>query len=784
MRAELRGESQLLLRLRERKLHSAIHARRRGDRAGQQAGIHEFIDAFAECLRDESKILLRVRGREEAGPAFPSMHAAQPQMMKEQAAKFQLRRNGEIVAGAEARPAQRDAAQIEVRVQLRHEAPGRRVQLLLQRGAARLDLREHRLRSGQRERVAHEGSGEKRDADLRRRVVAEIPRAAVERIEEARVARDDPDRQPAAEHLAIGADVRLDPEQSLRAPRMAAEAGHDFIHHERDVALRGQPPQLMEEFARLQFRLAALHGLDEHRREFVRVAADGVERRVAAVFEHEHIRDGRVGNPRRDGRGGIAGARTHEHLVEDAVIRTGEDRDLVAPRDRARHADRRHHRLGTRVAEGRAVHAGQLAHERGDFTRERRGGADLDAAVELRLDRRDDEWRAMAEEDLAEAERDIDVFVPVDVPQFCAERAIHHERIDDLLERAAEAGDRARVGEVRAMLRGVTLRARGALAVARDQRIDVALLLRGDFRRGRRVDAAEWAVPHRRARGLCGAGGDFCGSSDRRHRGGILAEIFSERTECAEFLEELPEAQADAELLLQRDRDLREEERVEAESHQRRVRAGAGQIEAGKLGDESGEFRERIGCVKEPGRPRPVRLRLRRKIGAGAPRLLGRLRPVTLPLERVGRQRHLAPLAAARVRGPVDLFPSQPAMAERHHRVGGAGWRRCSGRECGEDAPAIPPEQPAASFGGTVGNHEAPVAERAATLLQGERNVFDRDLGMAVEEVAELRRRVFQRPQAARGEHDERGLTLGCRALESRAALLQHDVRICPADAE
>ena len=51
----------------------------------------------------------------------------------------------------------------------------------------------------------------------------------------------------------------------------------------------------------------------------------------------------------------------HDHLVEDAVVRAGEDRDRVAAGDGAGDAHRAHHRLGAGVAEGRAIEAGELA---------------------------------------------------------------------------------------------------------------------------------------------------------------------------------------------------------------------------------------------------------------------------------------------------------------------------------------------------------------------------------------------------------------------------------------
>ncbi len=72
------------------------------------------------------------------------------------------------------------------------------------------------------------------------------------------------------------------------------------------------------------------------------------------------------------------------HLVEDAVVRAGEDHDRAAAGDGARDAHRAHHRLGAGVAETRAIEAGELADELGDLAGERMLRADLVAEVELR----------------------------------------------------------------------------------------------------------------------------------------------------------------------------------------------------------------------------------------------------------------------------------------------------------------------------------------------------------------------------------------------------------------
>ena len=57
------------------------------------------------------------------------------------------------------------------------------------------------------------------------------------------------------------------------------------------------------------------------------------------------------------------------------------------PRD----AQRRHHGLGTGVAERHALVAGQFADQLGDLARQRRLRADLEAVLELRRDRVGDE---------------------------------------------------------------------------------------------------------------------------------------------------------------------------------------------------------------------------------------------------------------------------------------------------------------------------------------------------------------------------------------------------------
>ena len=84
--------------------------------------------------------------------------------------------------------------------------------------------------------MAHERAGEERDAGFRAGIVAELPGAAVERIEILRAAGDHADRQAAADDLAVRRDVGAHAEQRLRAARMHAETGDDFVEDQRGVA--------------------------------------------------------------------------------------------------------------------------------------------------------------------------------------------------------------------------------------------------------------------------------------------------------------------------------------------------------------------------------------------------------------------------------------------------------------------------------------------------------------------------------------------------------------------
>ncbi len=337
-------------------------------------------------------------------------------------------------------------------------------------GPRSLRCAEHGARRGHRQRVLAEGAAEVGGLGARVGSVAVLPEAAVNAVHEGRAAGNDADGQTAAGDLAVGGEVGCDAEPRLRPAGVDAETRHHFVEDQNDAGLARPRPQLMQEVARLQLRVAALHRLDEDGGEFVGVCAQEFERARAAVFEHQHV----LGDARRDAgserhREAVAALRAGERAVGVAVVGAGEDGDLRAARARAREPERRHHGLGAGVAEGGALHPRQLADERGDLAGERRARPHLDALPELFLDGLGDERRAVAEEVNAEAHRDVNVLVAVDVAQSRAGSTRADNRVEHLLDGEAEADDGAAVGEHRPILLRHPLRRCRAAREAFDQ---------------------------------------------------------------------------------------------------------------------------------------------------------------------------------------------------------------------------------------------------------------------------------------------------------------------------
>ena len=159
--------------------------------------------------------------------------------------------------------------------------------------------------------------------------------------------------------------------------------------------------------------------------------------------------------------------------------------DLVAPRDGAGDAQRRHHGFGARVAERHALVAGELAEELGDLAGELGLRADGKTFGDLRRHRFDDEVGGMAESRLAIAVDEIDILVAVDVPDPRALRARADDGIDELLPLGPKAGNRARIGENGPIGFGQALGAGGPGVVALSQPIDMPTLFRRQLRGAR-----------------------------------------------------------------------------------------------------------------------------------------------------------------------------------------------------------------------------------------------------------------------------------------------------------
>ncbi len=190
-----------------------------------------------------------------------------------------------------------------------------------------------------------------------------------------------------------------------------------------------------------------------------RALLQDLQRLGRAVVEHEHVLrrvDGMM-----PGAAGMLlqlARAADDHLVEDAVVGAGEDRDEAPAGDGAGDAHRAHHRLRAGVAERRAVGAGDLAEQRAPPRRRGRAAGRSRSRASTWRGSLAEEVRLPAEQAHAEAAQDVDVLVAVEVPHPAAARSLDHDLVGELLGERPEAVDDARVGHERAMLGGVGLR--------------------------------------------------------------------------------------------------------------------------------------------------------------------------------------------------------------------------------------------------------------------------------------------------------------------------------------
>ncbi|VWD35692.1 hypothetical protein BLA50215_05005 [Burkholderia lata] len=492
---DFRQHPQLALRFAQRG-HRAVFRVRPDEAAPAQVG-----NAVLHRPDEAVDIGIRMRGGQEAGAPFPDVDALFEHVIEEQVEVL-----GEFEAEhrAEPRDLDRRLGLHEERIQRVGDLRGPCVERGLQRRAFLFDLLEHGQRGRHRERILAEGAAERGAVRGGERVVAVGPHAAVDGVHEAAGAGDDAQRQATADDLAVRREIGPDAEHGLRAARMDAEAGDHFVEDQCDAGLLGDATQFLEERDGLQRRVAALHRLHHHGGEGRRHAANGLERGVAAVVEQDHVLDRAERHAGGDGFRHAVRVRRGERAVGVAVIRMREHHDLVAPGHGAREPHGGHDGLGAGVRERHAIEAGHAGKARGHVADEAGACAQFERALPFAGDLVLDEIRRVTEQMHAEAHREIDVLVAVDVPQPRTGRAIADDRIQHLLGRKAEADRGAAVGQHRARRLHRVLRFPGARRVAHDQRFEMFLLHGGQAAR----PLLDRAAPrhHRLGRRIVGRG--------------------------------------------------------------------------------------------------------------------------------------------------------------------------------------------------------------------------------------------------------------------------------------
>ena len=271
----------------------------------------KFVETGGERGDDRVDVGIAVLRPKEAREAFLHVDSAQPQMVVQQVREPVFVREVEVKQTAVRLDPRRDATRGERLVQASDEPLRALRDPLLQPRALGLATAQNGQHGGHRERMAHERAGEERGRDLGERVVAVLPRAAVERVHEARRSGKDADRQTAADDLAVRREIGADAEERLHAAGMHAETGDDLVEDERAARRRRDAAQFAQEFLWAQAGMAALHRLDDDGGEFVLVLANPREALGFAVRQNRHVRDGfGSGCPRRPAANGASRARS------------------------------------------------------------------------------------------------------------------------------------------------------------------------------------------------------------------------------------------------------------------------------------------------------------------------------------------------------------------------------------------------------------------------------------------------------------------------------------------
>ncbi len=169
----------------------------------------------------------------------------------------------------------------------------------------------------------------------------------------------------ASEDLAHHGQVGQDAGELLGAARGDAEPGDDLVEDQQRVIARAEVAQELEEPRRGRDHAhIGRVGLGEDRRRLV--LGDGSADRLGIVPGDDDRGGGRgCGHP---GAGGDplrrqARAAVGEQAIHVPVVGAGELQDLLAPRCRARQADRAHRRLGARRRHPDHLHRRHASHD-------------------------------------------------------------------------------------------------------------------------------------------------------------------------------------------------------------------------------------------------------------------------------------------------------------------------------------------------------------------------------------------------------------------------------------
>ena len=489
--------------------------RRRGTQ--QEAAPAQVVQRVAYSVDDELDVGIGMRvGQEEVAP-LPDVHAFQDEVVEEQ---LEVSLVGEAEQRAEVMDPCRELLLGEELVQGGGEVLGAGVEPVLQRGTFGLEPGEYGLRRGHGHRVLDVGAAEEGGLLLGPAVVAVLPESAVDPVHDVGPAGDRTDREPAAEHLAVGGQVGLDPEDTLRAAQVRTESGEHLVEHQHHAVPVAQLPQRADELHRLPVGIPAGHRLQHDGRDPVGVARDDVQALRVAVAEDQHLRHRRVGDARRDRHRPDPVAVTRgatEHRVEVTVIGAVEGDDHVPPGVGSGQPEGRGVGLGAGGGEGGPVLAGELAQQLGGLARLLAARPQAEAVVQVRSDGVADEVRLVPEEQRAEAHGDVHVGVAVDILQVGALGPAGGERVQQLLGGAAEADHGAAVGQWPAIALRDLLRAGSLRGVAADQVGEVLLLRGGELTAGHPGRPSD--ADHRADLGGGGLGGP--GRRGGRRSGGV-----------------------------------------------------------------------------------------------------------------------------------------------------------------------------------------------------------------------------------------------------------------------